>query len=231
MSSFPVRLLVSYLKPRQFHLLLLGILILAGIGFNLVNPRIIAYFLDLSQTGGSLRAVYTAAALFIAFSILQQLIALAARIVSGRVSWSATNQLRYDLTLHCLNLDMAFHKQYTPGEMIERLDGDVHQLGNYFSDFTIQLLGNSLLVAGILVVLFMQNPWVGIAMLVYVLLTFLALSLVQKPAVRAYTAARQATAEQYGYIEERISGVEDLRAAGAEIVFHPSSPGFDARLP
>jgi hypothetical protein len=38
-----------------------------------------------------------------------------------------------DLTLHCLRLDMAFHHARTPGQMIERVDGDVGLLGNFFS--------------------------------------------------------------------------------------------------
>jgi ABC-type multidrug transport system fused ATPase/permease subunit len=51
---------------------------------------------------------------------------------------------------HCLRLDLPFHKTHTPGELIERIDGDVTLLANFFSQFTINILGNALLVAGIL---------------------------------------------------------------------------------
>ena len=36
----------------------------------------------------------------------------------------ATNQLRHDLALHLLRLDLPFHKAHVPGELIERIDGD-----------------------------------------------------------------------------------------------------------
>ena len=37
------------------------------------------------------------------------------------LGWTATNQLRYDLTLHCLKLDLPFHYARTPGVLIERV--------------------------------------------------------------------------------------------------------------
>ena len=48
----------------------------------------------------------------------------------------------------------AFHNARTPGELIERIDGDVTALANFFSRFVIQLLGNALLLLGVLALLF-----------------------------------------------------------------------------
>src|ERR671920_73944 len=67
------------------------------------------------------------------------------------VGWTATNALRADLTRHCLGLDLTFHKDRTPGELIERIDGDVTALATFFSQLVIQVLGNILLAVGILV--------------------------------------------------------------------------------
>jgi len=44
-----------------------------------------------------------------------------------------------------LNLDLPFHKAHTPGELIERIDGDVSTLANFFSQFTIKVAANGLL--------------------------------------------------------------------------------------
>jgi ATP-binding cassette, subfamily B, bacterial len=53
-------------------------------------------------------------------------------------------------------------------------------------------------------------------MLVYTLLTLLVLRFIQRLAVPRWAAERQSSAMLYGYIEERISGAEEIRAAGAE---------------
>jgi ABC-type multidrug transport system fused ATPase/permease subunit len=53
-------------------------------------------------------------------------------------------------------------------------------------------------------------------MLAYTLLTLLVLRSIQKLAVPRWMAEREVSARLYGYIEERISGAEEIRAAGAE---------------
>lgn len=209
-------LLARYLRDQRGRVLLMTVLLLGGIGLQLVNPQVIRYFLDSAQAGGDRRALLAAAALFIAFALLQQALAVMANYTSQDVGWTATNQLRADLALHVLRLDMPFHKEHTPGELIERVDGDVTRMANFFSQFSVNVLANVLLILGILALLFRENAWVGLGMLVYVIFIALVLGRIQKMAVPRWVASRQASAEQYGFIEERVSGAEEIRAAGAE---------------
>jgi ATP-binding cassette subfamily B protein len=92
----------------------------------------------------------------------------------------------------------------------------VTHLSNFLSMFTVNVIGNGLLVMGILLLLFRENAWLGLGMLIYTLLTLLVLHLIQKLAVPRWAAERQSSAMLYGYIEERISGAEEIRAAGAQ---------------
>ena len=209
-------LLARYLKPQARRAAWMAALLLAGLALQLANPQIIRYFLDTAQAGGEMRFLLAAGGLFIAFALLQQALKLAAGYASKDVGWAATNRLRADLALHCLRLDMPFHKRFTPGELIERIDGDVTLLANFFSAFAVRVLGNALLVVGILALLAREDLRVGIGMLAYTGLTLLVLSQIQKMAVPRWAAERQAGSELYGYIEERISGAEEVRAAGAE---------------
>ncbi len=78
------------------------------------------------------------------------------------------------------------------------------------------MLGNGLLVIGILLVLFGENLYVGAGLALYTAVTLLALKAIQPLAVSRWTAERATSAELYGFIEERISGAEEIRAAGAE---------------
>src|SRR5262249_9523003 len=151
-----------------------------------------------------------AAGLFLMFALLQQVMEMATSYTAARVGWSSTNRLRADLALHILRLDMPFHKSRTPGELIDRADGDVTQLSNFLSMFTVNVIGNGLLVAGILAFLFRENIWVGLGMVVYTLLTLLVLRWIQQLAVPRWAAERQSSAMLYGYIEERISGAEEI---------------------
>ncbi len=210
------RLLVTYLKPQWLSVILLSILLMSNIALQLINPQVIRYFIDATQAGSPLSALLIAAGFFLAIAFLQRTVAFSSTYTAENVGWTATNALRADLALHCLRLDMSFHKTHTPGELIERIDSDVTTLAGFFSQFIIQVLGNALLIGGVLLFLWREDWRVGIALTLYSILTFVILRLLQHVAVKQWASERQANAGFYGFLEEHLTGMEDIRAAGAE---------------
>jgi len=210
------RLLVIYLKPQWLRVVLLSILLMGNIALQLINPQVIRYFIDSTQANGPLSSLLIAAGLFLAIAFLQRTIAFASTYSAENVGWTATNALRADLALHCLRLDMSFHKTHTPGELIERIDSDVTTLANFFSQFIIQVFGNALLIAGVLLLLWREDWRVGLALTLFSLLTFVTLRLLQNIAVKQWAGEREANTGFYSFLEEHLTGTEDIRAAGAE---------------
>jgi ATP-binding cassette subfamily B protein/ATP-binding cassette subfamily C protein len=208
-------LLGTYLRPQLPKVALLAALLLSSIALQLLNPQIIRYFIDTSQAGGSQQALLGAAALFLGIALARRIAGVATTYVGEYVGWQATNALRADLTLHCLRLDMQFHQRRTPGELIERIDGDVTTLENFFSQFVVRILGNLVLLLGILALLFREDWRVGVGLSIYAALTLAALLSLQRLAVTRWAGLSQAEAEQSGFLEERLAGAEDLRANGA----------------
>jgi len=124
--------LVTYLRPHWRQSLLLLALLLAGIGLELANPQILRSFIDTATAGGALQTLMRTALLFLGVALATQFVSVAEAYVAENVGWAATNRLRADLTLHCLRLDPSFHNAHTPGELIERVDGDVSKPGTFF---------------------------------------------------------------------------------------------------
>jgi ATP-binding cassette subfamily B protein len=209
-------LLRVYLAPRRAGVALLALLLGGGIVLQLIAPQVIRSFIDATQAGAAQAALLSAALLYIGIVVLQRAAGFASVYVGERIGWGATNELRADLARHCLRLDMGFHKRRTPGELIERIDGDVAALSNFFSQFSVQLVGNTLLVIGVLALLFREDARVGGALTIYAAVVFAALLLLQRFASDRWAQAHQAHAEQFGFLEERIGGAEDIRASGAE---------------
>ena len=210
------RLLVTYLKPQRPRVVLLAMLLLSTIALQLINPQVVRYFIDATQAGRSLPALLVAGGLFLAIAFVQRAVAFASTYSAENAGWSATNALRADLALHCLRMDMSFHKTHTPGELIERIDSDVTTLASFFSQFTIQVLGNALLIVGVLILLWREDWRVGLALTLFGILTFVTLRLLQNIAVKQWASEREANAGFYGFLEEHLTGTEDIRAAGAE---------------
>jgi ATP-binding cassette, subfamily B, bacterial len=209
-------LLVRYLKPQWPLAVGLALLIIGNIGLQLANPQIVAAFIDAIQAGEPYGVLLRAAGLFLGIAVAQQGVALGATYVSENVGWTATNALRRDLVAHTLHLDMGFHKARTPGEMIERIGGDVTALSQFFSQFVLQVLGNALLVLGVIAVLLREDWRLGWIVAVFAALTLVVLARLRNVAVPHYTAERQASATFFGFLEERLAGTEDIRANGAQ---------------
>ncbi|ASS67390.1 ATP-binding cassette, subfamily B [Paenibacillus sp. RU4T] len=208
-------MLARYVFPQRRLLWSLAALLLVSIGLQLVNPQIIRYFIDSAQGQGSITALYYAAGLFIAFSLLQQGVSVAAAYFSENLGWTTTNKLRAELAEHCLSLDMSFHKTQTSGSLIERVDGDVNALANFFSSFIIHLAGNVVLMLGILALLFRENFWIGLVMTAFVIGAVYVIQWIRKFNVPVWKNWRQINAEFYGFIGEHLEGTEDTRANGA----------------
>jgi ATP-binding cassette subfamily B protein len=207
-------LLLTYLKPQWPKVLLLALLLMSEIGFQLINPQILRYFIDTAQTGGPLNSLIIAALIFLGIVFAGQLFSGLATYFSEDVGWTATNRLREDIALHCLRLDMSFHKTRTPGEMIERINGDVATLSNFFSQFVILVLGNMLFLIGILILVIREDWRLGLALLAYTLIALLLLRRMQGIAIPYFKAYREAVAKLSGFWEERLIALEDIRSSG-----------------
>ncbi|MEM7028620.1 MAG: ABC transporter ATP-binding protein [Chloroflexota bacterium] len=208
-------LLATYLAIQKGRVALLCTLLLTGIALQLVNPQIVRFFIDSAEQQSGVERLFGAAALFMTIAIIRQVVVLAGEYVGEVVAWTATNQLRVDLAEHCLRLDMSFHKQYKPGELIERVDGDVNALANFFSRMVIQLGSNLLLLAGVVVLLWLSDWRVGLSIVLIIALAFWVLSRLQKYTVPRWQALRAAEANLYGYLEEWLNGTEAIRSNGA----------------
>jgi len=194
----------------------LTLLLFAGIVIQLINPQIIRYFIDTTQSSTTTQLLLSAALIYIVAALLQQALTVGATYLGEDVALSSTNRLREELVQHCLALDIAYHNEHTPGEFIERIDGDVSMLANFFSKFIIQIVGSLLLLVGILVILLLEDWRIGLVMGLFALATFPILARIKTIATPQWSATRQASAEFYSFLEERLTGTEDLRARGAQ---------------
>jgi ATP-binding cassette, subfamily B, bacterial len=208
-------LLIRYLRPQLLPVTLLTLLLLSSIGMQLLNPQILKYFLDNATAAGTEQTLGIAAGLFLLVALIQQLVSVATTYLSENVGWTATNTMRSDLLLHCLRLDQSFHKEHTPGELIERIDGDVTALASFFSQLVIQVFGNLLLLAGVLILLWGIDWRIGLLFAVLACVIFVTLGRLQAVAAPLWKVARQRSAELYGFIEERLAATEEIRSSGA----------------
>ncbi len=212
-----VDLFRRYVAPQWRKVVILGLLLLTSIGLQLAAPQLLRAFIDNAIRGAELDVLVKFAILFVTFALGQQIIAAFATYLGESIGWIATNTLRADLALHCLTLDLGFHKGRTPGELIERIDGDVTALGGFLSRFIVNVLGNLVLLVGVLVVVAFEDWRAGLALTLFVLgAVGLFLGPLRTIAVGGWRRVRESSAQTFGFLGERLGGTEDIRSSGAE---------------
>lgn len=208
-------LLSTYLKPQSIYVFALAVVLVMTITLQLLTPRVLRDFIDLALSGATYASLAQPATLFFGMILLTQLVSMGSTYLSERVAWTATNLLRVDLAEHCLRLDMAFHQSNPPGALIERIDGDVDALSNFFSQFLVRLLANIVLILGVLVMLYREDWRAGIGLTVFAALAITVMLRVRAIGVPRWVALRQKNAEAFGFLGEALNGTEDIRANGA----------------
>ncbi len=230
MKQKSLAFLWTYLRPFWPRVLLLGLLLLVSIGLQLFAPQVIRRFLDGAQMGAETAVLVRLGLIFLAVVVAQKAITLGNVYLGEDLGWAATNRLRADLAAHTMRLDMGFHKLRTPGEIIERIDGDVGNLAETFSQLVVHVAANALLLGGVLFLLFREDWRFGLIGLGYASVTVLFLRLIQNPMVRIWREISVTSASLFGYLEERFGGTEDIRANGGEAYVMAGLYPLNARL-
>lgn len=205
----------AYLLPQRGRVLLLALCMLCDISLDLLGPQLQRRFLDGTQTGAPLPELLGLALVFLGIALATQALFVIANTLATDIAQRGTNRLRSDLLAHCLGLDLDFHHAHSPGELIERIDGDVALLGNFLSRFVLELLGSALLLLGALALLFRVDWRIGATMALFAAAAFVIMRAFLSRAAGLYEADREAQAALFGFLEERLAGTEEIRAAGA----------------
>jgi ATP-binding cassette subfamily B protein len=208
-------ILAKYLSDQRWRFAGLAVLMLGSIGLQVVNPQVMRYFIDAATSGDATQTLGWAAGLFLGMALLHQVLGVGATYMGESVAWHATNALREDLARHCLALDMSFHTEKSPGEFIERIETDVLEFSTFFSQLVLRIVGNVLLLVGVLLALTFLDWPLGIAFAAYSMVTLVGLALVRGIAVPHQKARREAETDLFAFLEERLAGTEDIRSCGA----------------
>ena len=207
--------LVRLLRPHSRRWAGLAVLVAASSALLLAGPLVIRRIVDRATTGASTGDLQRLALLFLAIVVVGQIVEIIVVRSATVGAWRTTNQLRLDMTSHVLGLDHEFHRRHTPGELIQRVDGDVTSVSELLGRVVPKALGAALLIGGMVVVVAVIDWRIGLGMAVYVGAAVGLVLVLRERAVAESSEELSSFARLYGGIEERLNASEDLRSNGA----------------
>jgi ABC-type multidrug transport system fused ATPase/permease subunit len=211
------RALVALLRPDARRWALLGALLAASSALSLAGPLVVRTVVDKADEGAPTGEFVALALAFLGIAVATQVIAVVVTGFATVTAWGTTNDLRLRITRHVLGLDHEFHRRHTPGELIQRVDGDVTSVSDFLGKVVPKAVGGGLLILGMLGVLSVLDWRLALGMAVYLSGAVAVLVRMRHRAVSEASDEMGATARLYGGIEERLTAAEDLRANGASV--------------
>ncbi|WP_372009742.1 ABC transporter ATP-binding protein [Paenibacillus chitinolyticus] len=206
------RLVGPYLKQHKSRFALLTLLLAANIAVQLTMPWLLMkYFDSLNSPEPAERFIF----LFILLGVCYQILSLASDYVGEHVGWSAANKLRSRLMRHCLGQDIAFFHHYSPGELLDRVDGAVNGLAEFFYKFVVRFTNNLVLLVVTLIVLYNIHWSIGAVMTLFVAGSALVYYLLRDYALPHWVRVGETSSAFFGFIGEQLTNTEDTRSSGA----------------
>ena len=209
------RALTALMRPDSRRWLGLGFLVASASALSLTGPLVVRRIVDLASVGTTASRLTSLALIYLGLAIATQLILVAVSWFATVTAWHTTNQIRLQLAGHVLGLDHEFHRRHTPGELIQRVDGDVTSVSDFLGRVVPRVVGAAAMVVGMVTVLAIVDWRIAIGALVYVMLSAALVVRGRHRAVGESSDEMGTYATLYGGIEERLTASEDLRANGA----------------
>ncbi|MCL2498091.1 MAG: ABC transporter ATP-binding protein/permease [Symbiobacteriaceae bacterium] len=171
-------------------------------------------YLDAVAAGAALPLMYQATIVYTVLSLLRQGAVVIYEALSEMVGLAATDALRVDTVAHCLALDLSYHKERTPGEMISRLDSDLNSISAFFGQFWTGIIVAILTLLGAIGMILWLEPYLGAILSVSTAL-FIVISIKLKDLAAPYTTAHiAALANHFSNLEEHLAAAEDIKGNG-----------------
>jgi ABC-type multidrug transport system fused ATPase/permease subunit len=208
------RLLSSYLEDERSRAIGLAVALLVSQLVPLAEPLLLKGFVDRATAGETLTVLVAIALAYIGVALVAQVLSVVVSRAGTTLAWRVTDRMRSDVAVHVLSLDHAWLSRHSPGELIERVDGDITGISEYYSQVVLQVVAAGIMLVGVLVLVTAQDWRAGLVFLVFSAVSLVAIRRTRDHAVPAATEHREASADLFGSIEERLAGLEDVRANG-----------------
>jgi len=209
---FAVRKLGVYLSAHiPSFILVFGIVILYTI-LNLVGPYLMGVAIDNYIGQGDREGLFRIAMWMLATYISAAFLQSISQRMMAKVSQKILQQLRKDLFTHLQKLSLRFFDSNRSGDLMSRLTNDIDAINQAVSQNITSLFSSVLTLIGILIAMFLLNPWLASVSLLVAPLMFWFTGFIAKYTRRGFRSLQQNLGELNGVMEESISGQRVVKA-------------------
>jgi ATP-binding cassette, subfamily B, multidrug efflux pump len=218
-KAYDARLLrrfLGFLAP--YRLVVGGILLLLPLVTlcRLAQPLLLKYAIDHAITPGRLDLLASPAALFLALLLLEALLTWAEVYGLQMVGQRVMTDLRAALFQRLLRLPVPWFDKTATGGVVTRITSDVEALGEMFAAGIVAVIGDFLLLAGIVAAMLWMDTRLSLATFTVLPPLILVAWLFRRNMRQAFREVRSRLGKMNGHLSEVIGGISVVQAFGRE---------------
>ncbi|MDX1664438.1 MAG: ABC transporter ATP-binding protein [Candidatus Promineifilaceae bacterium] len=208
--------LLAFLRPYKLRMALALILMLAVTGLTLLAPYLIKVAIDQHIAAGDREGLLRiGAALAATFGGLY-LSTMGQRYLLAWVGQRVLTDMRDHLFRHLQRLGLSYHDTHIVGVTVSRVINDVAVINQLLSQGLISLVGDVLVLVGIVVVMLSMSPRLALVTFSVLPLMVVATLVFSRHARVAFRHTRATVAALVGALAEQIAGMRVIQAFAQE---------------
>lgn len=207
-----VRRMLAYLKPYSWKMAAAFIFTLLESGLTLLSPYLVKVAIDQYITPKNMEGLGSIAMLITASFIALFAVSSGQRYLLSWVGQRVLAALRKDLFSHLQRLPLGYHDRHIVGVTVSRVINDVAEINELLSQGVITLLGDVVVLVGIIIIMITMSPKLALLTFVVLPLMFLATWWFSHQARSAFRETRSKVAAVVGDLAEDINGMRAIQA-------------------
>ncbi len=156
---------LPYLKPHKKAFALAILLLLFAIAGELAGPLVLRAVIDDAIPAGNSAEIVKLSGLFAAIFLVTMAISYLQVILTTKIGLSIIRSLKRQLFDHVMTLSMGFFHTNPSGKLMARVESDTERVRMLFSETSMALLRNALMVIGTLIIMYKANAYIAVRVL------------------------------------------------------------------
>ena len=215
-NSRVITRMLAYLRPYRWHMAGAFAFMLVETALTLLTPYLFKVAIDGYIANRDLAGLDQ-----VALALAASFIGLYFAVASERylLTWVGQNvlaNLRAELFAHLQRLSLSFHDNRIAGVTVSRVINDVAEINELLSQGVITLIGDMLILVGIIVVMITMSPRLALLTFMVLPLMFIATYLFSRQARSAFRETRARVAAVVGNLAEGINAIRAIQAFAQE---------------
>jgi ATP-binding cassette, subfamily B, multidrug efflux pump len=204
--------LFYYLKPFRLQMGLVLVFVVIYTVLGLFGPYLMGVAIDQFIAGKDPAGLIRIALFMLGAYLANNLFNAIANWIMSRVSQDALKLVRRDLFKHLQMLSIGFFDTHPAGGLMSRLTNDIDAINQAVSQNVTSLVASVLSMAGIVIAMFILDPWLALATLLVVPIMFWFTEFVAKYTRKGFRDLQQQLGGLNSITEESISGQKVIKA-------------------